>query len=132
MTSAAWDTTKIAAAPVVTAPDGSEVRILAASRRGSMATFTLPPGAVAKPVAHRTVEEIWYVLAGAGRLWRRCDDREEITDLVPGVSLTIPVGSGFQFRNDGDSPLAIVAVTMPPWPGADEACDVTGLWQPRV
>ena len=52
------------AAADVMAPDGSEVRILAASSRGSMAQFTLPPGAVSKPVAHRTVEEVWLVIGG--------------------------------------------------------------------
>ena len=30
--------------------------------------FTLPPRAVSKPVAHRSVEEIWYVLGGRGRI----------------------------------------------------------------
>jgi hypothetical protein len=40
--------------PDVLAPDGSEVRILAATARGSMAQFTLPPGAVSKAVAHRS------------------------------------------------------------------------------
>jgi mannose-6-phosphate isomerase-like protein (cupin superfamily) len=43
------------------APDGSEVRILSRTARGSMALFTLPPGAVAKAVMHRTVDELWYV-----------------------------------------------------------------------
>ena len=39
-------TRRRAEAPDVMAPDGSEVRILAATGRGSMALFTLPPGAV--------------------------------------------------------------------------------------
>jgi len=114
----------------VIAPDGSEVRILAAASRGSMAHFTLPPGAVSKAICHRTVEEIWFILAGRGRMWRAGDDAEEITELVPGLSLTIPTGTRFQFRCDGDTPLAAVGVTMPPWPGAEEAVFVTGPWQP--
>ncbi|MBX5453445.1 MAG: cupin domain-containing protein [Acidobacteriia bacterium] len=114
----------------VIAPDGSEVRILAAASRGSMAHFTLPPGAVSKAIRHRTVEEIWFILAGRGRMWRAGDDAEEITELVPGLSLTIPTGTRFQFRCDGDAPLAAVGVTMPPWPGAEEAVFVTGPWQP--
>jgi mannose-6-phosphate isomerase-like protein (cupin superfamily) len=40
--------------------------------------------------------------------------------------LTIPLGTSFQFRATGDEPLAAVAVTMPPWPGAGEAYEVAG------
>src|ERR1700685_1792322 len=121
MPSTAWQTQQIATAPLVTAPDGSAVRILCAAERGSMISFSLEPGAVSKAVAHKTVEEIWYVAAGQGQLWRRQGETEEIADLAPGLSLTIPVGAQFQFRNDGDQPLQLVAVTMPPWPGEGEA-----------
>jgi mannose-6-phosphate isomerase-like protein (cupin superfamily) len=131
MNPGAGDTQEIGSASVVTAPDGSEVRILCATARGSMISFTLPPGAVAKPVAHQTVEEIWYVVAGVGRLWRRLGADEAVTDLAPGVSLTIPPGIRFQFRNDGAEALQIVAVTMPPWPGEGEAYAVAGIWLPR-
>jgi mannose-6-phosphate isomerase-like protein (cupin superfamily) len=115
-------------APDVMAPDGSEVRLLAASPRGSMAQFTLPPGAVSKAVAHRTVEELWLVLSGRGRMWRKLGSAEEVVELRPGVSLAIPVGVHFQFRNDGETPLECAGVTMPPWPGMDEAYEVDGVW----
>ncbi|WP_373502445.1 cupin domain-containing protein [Aestuariivirga sp.] len=115
-------------APDVIAPDGSEVRLLASVSRGSMAQFTLPPGAVSKPVAHRTVEEVWLVMRGQGRMWRKLENAEETVDLLPGVSIAIPVGASFQFRNDGDEPLDCVGVTMPPWPGMDEAYEVKGVW----
>ena len=117
-----------AAAPDVIAPDGSEVRLLAASPRGSMAQFTLPPGAVSKAVAHRTVEEVWLVIRGEGRMWRKLGNAEETVALKPGVSLAIPVGAHFQFRNDGAEPLECVGVTMPPWPGMEEAYGVAGVW----
>ena len=115
-------------APDVLAPDGSEVRILASASRGSMAQFRLPPGAVSKAVAHRTVEEVWLVLQGRGRMWRKLGPEEATVDLLPGVSIAIPVGASFQFRNDGDLPLDCVGVTMPPWPGMDEAYAVEGVW----
>jgi len=54
-----FETGKIGAAPDAIAPDGSEVRLLGSLARGSMAAFRLMPGAVARAVAHRTVEEIW-------------------------------------------------------------------------
>jgi mannose-6-phosphate isomerase-like protein (cupin superfamily) len=123
-----WRTQAVDEATIVSAPDGSEVRILCASGRGSMATFTPIPGAVSHAVAHRTVEEIWYVRDGNGRLWRRCGERDEVVALVPGLSLTIPPGTSFQFRCDGPVPLVIVGVTMPPWPGAAEALFVDGIW----
>ena len=129
MPSTPWDTQEIDTAPLVTAPDGSAVRILCATARGSMISFSLEPGAVSRAVAHRTVEEIWFVVAGKGRLWRRHGDAEDVIALAPGLSLTIPVGASFQFRNGGDEPLQIVAVTMPPWPGNGEAPAVMGKWR---
>ena len=127
-----FETKRIGGAPDAIAPDGSEVRILCAAAGGSMAHFTLPPGAVSRPVAHRTVAEVWYVLSGLGQMWRRLGDREEIVGLVTGVSISIPVGTAFQFRCDGDVPLAAVGVTMPPWPGMDEAYAVDGPWEPTA
>ncbi len=110
------------------APDGSEVRLLATASRGSMAQFTLAPGAVSQAVAHRSVEEVWLVLSGHGRMWRKLDPDEETVELKTGTSLAIPVGASFQFRNDGDTPLECVGATMPPWPGMDEAYEVPGIW----
>jgi mannose-6-phosphate isomerase-like protein (cupin superfamily)/predicted nucleotidyltransferase len=127
-----FETRRRAAAPDATAPDGAEVRILCATGRGSMAVFSLAAGKVSKAVAHRTVEEIWYFTRGAGRMWRRSGDREEVTDIGAGVSLSIPVGTHFQFRCDGGEPLEAVAVTMPPWPGDGEAYLVAGRWPPNV
>ena len=95
----------------VIAPDGCEVRILAISARGSMAHFTLGPGQVSRAVCHRTVEELWYFLTGEGRMWRRLGERSEIVEVAPGTSIAIPTGAWFQLRNDGQEPLAAVAVT---------------------
>ena len=95
-------TTKIlGAAADVIAPDGCAVRLLAAGPRGSMAHFTLLPGQVSRAVAHRTVEELWYFLAGSGRMWRRLGEREETIAVAAGVSIAIPTGAQFQLRNDG-------------------------------
>jgi len=112
----------------VMAPDGSEVRLLCQLAGGSMAHFTLPPGQVSKAIRHRTVEELWFFISGQGRMWRA----GETVDVSPGVSISIPVGTPFQFRTDGDQPLAAVAVTMPPWPGEDEAEFVDGAWAATV
>ncbi len=114
------------------APDGSEVRILCGLSRGSMAQFSLPPGAVSKAVAHRSVEEVWCFIAGRGRMWRQLEGREEVVEVGPGVSISIPVGTRFQFRCDGGEALVAVGATMPPWPGDGEACVVDGKWKPTV
>jgi mannose-6-phosphate isomerase-like protein (cupin superfamily) len=112
----------------VLAPDGSEVRILLSLTGGSMAHFSLPPGQVSRAVRHRTVEEIWFILSGAGEMWQSDGDTETVSALAAGVCLTIPVGVRFQFRSLGDENLAAVAVTMPPWPGEAEADMVEGNW----
>ncbi len=114
--------------PDATAPDGSDVRILASSSRGSMAHFELPPGHVSKAVAHRTVEELWFITCGQGRFWRKNETTEETIEVYPGISFSVPAGTHFQFRNDGEEPLEAIGVTMPPWPGNDEAQEVLGLW----
>ena len=113
------------------APDGSAVRVLLALEGGSFAHFELPAGAVSRAVSHRTVEEIWYFVGGRGEMWRKLGDQEEIVTVEPGVCITIPVGTSFQFRAPRDEPLAAVGVTMPPWPGEDEAYEVQGKWMPR-
>ena len=119
-------------ATTVIAPDGSEVRVLAGLARGGMALFTLAPGAVSRAVAHRTVEELWYFIAGRGRMWRRLGAAESIVEVAAGTSIAIPTGAAFQFRCDGPEPLVAVGATMPPWPGEDEAQPAAGPWTPTV
>lgn len=116
----------------VTAPDGSDVRILLAGHAGGLAHFEIGPHQVSVPVRHRTVEEVWYILRGTGEMWRRQGDAQSVLPLVPGVCLSIPVATAFQFRNCGDAPLSAVAVTMPPWPGAGEVEITEGPWLPTL
>jgi mannose-6-phosphate isomerase-like protein (cupin superfamily) len=112
----------------VLAPDKSEVRLLATIGRGSMAHFRLGAGLVSHAVYHRGVEELWYFTAGRGRVWRKMGVEEEVTEVGAGVSISIPTGAAFQFRCDSKEPLEFVGVTMPPWPGADEAVPTEGAW----
>ena len=130
----AFDTKALPAEPDVTAPDGSEVRVLLSLPTGSSAHFRLAPGEVSRAGRHRTVQEIWYVLAGRGEMWRHDGLREAVAALEPGVCLTIPVGTSFQFRATGEDPLSAFAVTMPPWPTGsdDEWVEVAPRWPVRV
>jgi mannose-6-phosphate isomerase-like protein (cupin superfamily) len=121
-------TRRLSPSPDAMAPDGSQVRLLAATAGGSMAHFTLAAGQTSRAIRHRTVEELWFVLAGQGQMWRSGANGEDVTALSPGLSLAIPVGTRFQFRATGERALEAVAVTLPPWPGDGEAEFVKGKW----
>ena len=123
-----FDTMRLPAEPDAVAPDGSDVRVLLRLDRGSMAHFELGTGRTSGAVAHRTVDEIWYVLGGRGEMWRRKDGREATVPLEPGVCVSIPAGTRFQFRSTGAGPLQAVGITMPAWPGDGEAYEVEGPW----
>ena len=123
-----FSTLPLPAERTVVAPDGSNVRVLLGLSTGTMAHFELPAGMTSSAVVHRTVEEIWFVVAGRGQMWRRQGEREQIVELVPGTCLTLPLGTHFQFRASAAEPVAVVGITMPPWPGADEAIAVPGPW----
>jgi mannose-6-phosphate isomerase-like protein (cupin superfamily) len=122
-------TMRLPAEPTVVAPDGSDVRVLLGVSAGGMAHFELAAGKVARAVAHRTVEEVWFVVAGRGEMWRKQGEREETVSLDVGVCLSIPVGTHFQFRALEVEGVAAVAVTLPPWPGEGEAIFVRGPWE---
>lgn len=114
-----------------TAPDNSEIRLLGGVESGSLAHCTLRPGMCSFPVRHRSIHEAWYVLGGHGEVWRSDPEGSESVDLLwPGVAVNIPANSTFQFRTTGYEALQLVLLSVPRWPGADEAIRVaTGRWQ---
>lgn len=130
-------------APDVIAPDGSEIRLLIDQRHSavsaSMVEVTLPAGQVSRPVYHRTVEEVWYILQGSGQVWRSPQGSTDTSlipamSVAPGDALVIPTGWMFQFCAGELGPLRFLCVTMPPWPGDDEARPAAtgGLGPPTV
>ena len=119
-------------APDGRSPAGAEVRILIEGETGSMIHSTVPPGQVNRATVHATVSEFWHVLAGEGQIWRRDGTAEETTVLARGVSIDIPVGTAFQYRCSGDDPLRFLCISMPRWPGAQEATFVEGPWEPNA
>ncbi len=94
-----FDTMQLPDDPDAVAPDGSDVRVLLRLGRGSMAHFELAAGRVSRAVTHRSVDEIWYILAGQGQMWRRHAERQETVPLRPGTCVSIPAGTHFQFRS---------------------------------
>jgi mannose-6-phosphate isomerase-like protein (cupin superfamily) len=123
-----FSTVRLPDDPDVIAPDGSAIRILGRTGRGTTAHGTLPPGGVSLAIVHRTIDEVWYVLDGRAEIWRKLGDREEVIEAGPSTSLTIPVGTHFQFRTAGGEPFRFIMMTMPPWPGDDEAVRVPDHW----
>ncbi|MFC6238751.1 cupin domain-containing protein [Longivirga aurantiaca] len=119
-------------APEARSPAGAEIRFLIEGDAGGVIHSTVPPGQVNRATVHATVSELWHVLSGEGRLWRRDANEEELTPLRRGVSIDIPVGTEFQYRCDGAEPLRFVCITMPPWPGSGEATFVEGPWEPNA
>jgi mannose-6-phosphate isomerase-like protein (cupin superfamily) len=125
-------TTSLETATRGRSPLGAYIRHLMDGVHGTMIHSTVPPGMVGYACHFRTIEEFWYVLAGAGEIWRRAaDGRDSVTRLVPGVSVDIPLGTAFQYRCVGDEALVFTCTAMPPWPGDDEAVIVDGPWFPR-
>jgi mannose-6-phosphate isomerase-like protein (cupin superfamily) len=108
--------------PDYAAPDQSNIWLLGSEPAGGIAICTLAPGRASVPVRHRTVEELWYVIDGRGEIARRHGDRDAFIDeLESGVCLDVGTGITFQFRALGDHDLTLLLLTMPAWPGADEA-----------
>jgi mannose-6-phosphate isomerase-like protein (cupin superfamily) len=132
VTSQPFNTKSLPATRDAVAPDGSDVRVLVATTRGSFAHFELAAGETSVAVRHRTVEEIWYFLQGRGQMWRELDGHEQMVGVASGVCIAIPTGTAFQLRASGREPLAAIAATMPPWPGPGEAVIVDGPWKPTL
>ena len=126
----------------VIAPDGSEIRLLVGLGQGarfsSMVEVTLAAGEVSRPVYHRTVEEIWYILEGEGWVWRCPPGAAGASVLpqavAPGDVLVVPVGWRFQFAAAPGADLRFLCHTTPPWPGEGEAAPAGcgGLGEPTV
>jgi mannose-6-phosphate isomerase-like protein (cupin superfamily) len=127
-----FETKKLSPEITELAPDGSNVRLLLALDSAVMAHYELLPNQISKAVTNRTVEEIWYFISGRGEMWRKQRDNEEIVVVEPGVCITIPLATHFQFRTQGSESLEAVGIVIPPWPGPEEAVVVKGKWEPSV
>ena len=110
------------------APDGSSIEPLTRTPHASQCLCTLAPGQITKPVQHRTIHELWYVLEGQGELWLDGD----VLELAPGNDAHLQPGQPFQFRCTGTR-LSILITSIPAWPGDEEAQPApNGPWQPAL
>ena len=100
--------------------DGSSIRELAGIPSGnainqSLAEATVPPGAETVEHFHRTSEEIYHFLAGAGRM--RLGTEE--ADVRAGDTVVIAPGLRHKLFNPGTEPLVLLCCCAPPYSDAD-------------
>jgi mannose-6-phosphate isomerase-like protein (cupin superfamily) len=105
--------------------DGSAIRELAgpswtAARNQSLAEATLPPGGETAEHFHPRSEELYYFVAGAGRM-RLGDDSGEI---AAGDCVVIPPGTRHKLWNPGPEPLVLLCCCAPAY--SDEDTVMTG------
>ena len=124
--------TTLSPPPDAKSPAGADIRFIMDGPTGNMIHSTVPPGRSNRATVHATVSEFWHVLEGEGEIWRSAGGEERVTPLLPGVSIDIPVGTAFQYRCTGDAPLKFICITMPAWPGDDEASPASGPWTPTA
>ena len=114
------DVFNLAAVTAFTTKDGSEIRELLAHRNScivnqSLAEARLPVGGRTEPHYHPLCEEIYYLLAGRGRM--RVED--EIRPVAPGDAIAIPPGKRHQITNIGDEMLRFLCCCAPAYEHED-------------
>lgn len=103
-----------------TTKDGSEIRELLAHRNScirnqSLAEARLPAGATTTPHHHPLTEEIYYILAGTGRM----QVGDESCVVGPGDAIAIPPGANHQICNTGDQTLRFLCCCAPAYEHED-------------
>jgi mannose-6-phosphate isomerase-like protein (cupin superfamily) len=94
--------------------DGSSIRELAhprwtAAKHQSLAEAQLPPGGETAEHYHPRAEEIYYFVAGHGRM--RLGDGE--AEVAAGDAVVIPPGTPHKLWNTGSEPLVLLCCCAP-------------------
>lgn len=100
--------------------DGSQIRELAGpawtnARNQSLAEATVSPGAETAEHYHRRSEELYYFVAGAGRM-RLGEDESDVT---AGDCVVIAPGVPHKLWNPGEEPLVLLCCCAPPYSDDD-------------
>src|SRR3954454_353494 len=100
--------------------DGSSIRELAGIPSGnavnqSLAEATVPPGGETVEHFHRTSEEIYHFVAGAGRMRLGAEE----ADVRAGDTVVIAPGLHHQLLNPGSEPLVLLCCCAPPYSDDD-------------
>jgi mannose-6-phosphate isomerase-like protein (cupin superfamily) len=114
------DVVNLAEAEPFTTMDGSEIRELLAHRNSgirnqSLAEARVAPGATTAAHYHPNTEEIYYILAGTGRMW--IDDEER--DVKAGDAIAIPPGKVHRITNVGSDALVFLCCCAPGYEHSD-------------
>lgn len=108
------------AGPRVVAPDDVPVWPfdLAPARHMTLAEGLLEPGAAYQPHAHRTIEQVTYVLAGRVRVTSFDKDagQPQSVELEAGECVVTSPQETIEFACAGESPARVLFVTSPPYP----------------
>lgn len=104
----------------IRAPDAVPVRPydLAPASQMALAEGTIEPGADYHPHAHRTIEQITYVLAGRVRItsYDAHSGGPRSIELGPGEAVITLPGESLQFTCIGSLPARVLFMTAPPYP----------------
>jgi len=100
--------------------DGSAIRELAGVPSGnaanqSLAEATVPPGGETVEHFHRSSEEIYHFLSGAGRMRLGAEE----ADVRAGDTVVIAPGRRHQLFNPGAEPLVLLCCCAPPYSHED-------------
>jgi len=120
----------LAAMPPFITADGSTIRELAGptpesadSRHQSLAEATVEPGGQTTEHYHRRAEEIYYFVAGSGRL-RLGGEQGAEAAVRAGDCVVIAPGTLHTLFNDGSEPLVLLCCCSPPY--SDDDTVLTG------
>ncbi|HLG14683.1 MAG TPA: cupin domain-containing protein [Blastocatellia bacterium] len=108
-------------ARVINTPHGSEIRPLIDRTTSnitqcSLAEEMLPPGRAVTPHSHGSIEEIYYILGGAGEMTVGGERRA----VGPGDAVFIPRGHAHTLMNTGSEPIRLLLVCGPAFFPEDE------------
>jgi mannose-6-phosphate isomerase-like protein (cupin superfamily) len=100
--------------------DGSSIRELAGpawtpAQNQSLAEATVPVGGATTAHYHRTTEELYYIVSGAG-LMRVGEDEQ---DVRRGDCIVIPPGAEHKLTNTGAEPLVLLCCCAPAYSDED-------------
>ena len=106
--------------PRVVAPDDVPVWPvdLAPARHMTLAEGMLEPGAIYRPHAHRTIEQVTYVLAGHVRVtsFDEAERQPQSVELEAGESVVSLPHETIEFACVGETAARVLFVTSPPYP----------------
>lgn len=114
------DVFNLSEVPAFTTKDGSEIRELLAHRNSSLrnqslAEARLAPGGSTTAHYHARTEEVYYILAGRGRM--RVDGEER--EVRPGDAIAIPPGAIHTIANTGHETLTFLCCCAPGYEHSD-------------